>query len=60
MVYIIGFIVSLILWLFTLRTIIESDIIVLVKIVYGVVIVAFPFVGVLYPVYVLVRKKLEV
>lgn len=60
MVYIIGFIVSLVLWLFTLKTIIESDTIVLVKIVYGVVIVAFPFVGVLYPIYIFARKQLKI
>jgi len=50
MVYIIGFIVSLVLWLFTLKTIIESD---------SVVIVAFPFVGVLYPVYEFVSQYMR-
>ena len=56
MVYVIGFIVSLVLWLFTLKAIVELDTIVLVKIFYGVVIVVFPFVGVLYPVYVFVSQ----
>lgn len=59
MVYFIGFIVSLVLWLFTFKNIIESNNTTVIKIVYVVLIIVFPFMGVIYPIYKFGRIYLE-
>jgi hypothetical protein len=59
MICLIGLIDSVALWLFTFKSILGLDVIVGLKIIYTAVIVVFPFVGILYPIYLFVKVQME-
>ncbi len=59
MTYLIGLITSIILWLYTLSTIIKSKRTTFIRVVFILVIVLFPFMGVLYPIYFVALKYLK-
>ncbi len=59
MIQLFGTLVVIALWLFTLKTIIELDKNLILKIAFVVGIIIFPFVGVFYPIYYLVKKEMD-
>lgn len=59
MIYAIGLLISGILWLFTLKRIIELNKAIPIKIAFVVGILVFPFFGVLYPIYYFAKKEMN-
>jgi len=59
MLQIIGFIVTIALWSYTLKTIMELNKVLPIKIAFVIGILIFPFVGVLYAVYNFIKKKID-